>query len=60
MKNDNVSRVYLDEYLLQRDMRIRMPKEIVKNLHVKPGETFFEIYLDSEKKEIILSIRDQQ
>jgi len=57
-KANTTSRIYLDDYVLQKDMRIRMPKEIIKNLRIKPGESFFEIYLDLERKEIILTIKE--
>ena len=56
-KTKNVTRIYLDEYILQKDMRVRMPKEIIRNLDVAPGASFFEIYLDSEHREIILSVK---
>ena len=57
-KVNTTSRIYLDDYVLQKDMRIRMPKEIIKNLRIKPGESFFEIYLDLERKEIILTVKE--
>jgi len=56
-KTKDTTRVYLGEYILQRDMRVRMPKEIIKNLDVAQGTSFFEIYLDSEHREIILSVK---
>ena len=56
-KTKDTTRVYLGEYILQRDMRVRMPKEIIKNLDVAQGASFFEIYLDSEHREIILSVK---
>lgn len=59
-KKTSTQRIYLDEYILQKDMRIRMPKEIIKNLDVKPGESYFEIYIDPENKEIVLSVKDVQ
>jgi hypothetical protein len=52
--------VYLDDYILQKDMRVRMPKEIIKNLDVKPGESYFEIYIDLKNKELVLSVKDGQ
>lgn len=52
------SRIYLDNYILQKDMRIRMPKEVVQNLNVTPGKSYFEVYLEPEKKEIILSVKE--
>ena len=50
--------VYLDTYVLQQDMRIRLPKSILNNLQVEKGTTKFSIYLDYEKKELILRIAD--
>ncbi len=50
------ARVYLDTYVLQKDNRVRLPKGIEGNLKVIPGETFFDIYLDSQEDEIILRI----
>jgi len=54
----HMQRIYLDDYVLQKDMRIRIPKEIVRNLNVKPGESFFEIYFDPSSREIILIAKD--
>lgn len=54
----HMQRIYLDDYVLQKDMRIRIPKEIVRNLNVKPGESFFEIYFNPSSKEIILIAKD--
>lgn len=60
-KNDfHMQRIYLDDYVLQKDMRIRIPKEIVRNLNVKPGESFFEIYFDPSSREIILVSKAHQ
>ncbi len=50
--------IYLDTYVLQQDMRIRLPKSILNNLQVEKGTTKFSIYLDYEKKELILRIAD--
>lgn len=40
--------VYLDTYVLQQDMRIRLPKTILQNMNVEKGETHFDIYLNRE------------
>lgn len=53
------SRIYLDSYVLQKDMRIRMPKEITNNLDAKPGISYFDVYLDPARKEIILVLKDK-
>lgn len=37
---------YLDTYVLQKDMRIRMPKSILANMNAQKGQTRFEIYFD--------------
>ena len=56
----NIKRVYMDTYILQKDMRIRMPKEIVHNLNAKPGESYFEMFLDPSNKEIILCLKESK
>lgn len=48
--------IYLDTYVLQRDMRIRLPKSILNNIPVEKGTTKFSIYLDKEKGELVLRI----
>lgn len=50
------TRVYLDTYVLQKDNRVRLPKGIEGNLKVIPGETYFDVYFDAQKNEIILKI----
>lgn len=51
--------IYLDTYVLQKDMRVRMPKSILSNLNVEKGETKFDIYLDREEKSILLKIHEK-
>ncbi len=50
----NKKHIYLDTYVLQQDMRLRLPKSILTNMDVEKGITKFAIYLDTEKKELIL------
>lgn len=57
MKRNKETRIYLDEYVLQKDMRVRLPKEIIQNLKLKPGESFFEVFLDTKEQEIILTVK---
>jgi len=52
--------IYLGTYLLQQDMRIRMPKTILANLPIEKGETEFAIYLDKENNALILKIVDKK
>lgn len=54
------SLIYLDTYILQQDMRIRMPKSILSNLCVEQGKTKFDIFLDISKKEIILRTQSKE
>ena len=54
--NDNV--IYLDTYVLQQDMRIRLPKAIVANLGLAKGISQFDIYLDIQNKELILKLNE--
>lgn len=46
--------IYLDTYVLQQDMRVRMPKSILTNLNVEKGVTKFAIYLDKKNDQLIL------
>ena len=46
--------IYLDTYVLQQDMRIRLPKSILNNMGAIKGKTNFAIYLDSVSNELIL------
>lgn len=46
--------IYLDTYLLQKDMRIRMPKSILENLNLVKGESQLKIYYDKINERLIL------
>lgn len=48
--------IYLDKYVLQKDMRIRLPKSILENLNAVKGETMFSIMLDKKRNRIILEV----
>lgn len=52
--------IYLETYVLQQDMRIRMPKTILANMAVEKGKTRFSIYLNKESNEIVLKIAEQK
>lgn len=50
--------IFLDTYVLQQDMRIRLPKAVLSNLNIQKGKTKFDIYLDSESECLLLKIHD--
>lgn len=50
--------IYLNTYVLQQDMRIRLPKAILANLGAKKGISKFDIYLDTKSKEVILKLNE--
>lgn len=52
--------VYLDTYVLQQDMRIRLPKAILSNMSVEKGITKFDIYLNSDEQALMLRIHPEQ
>ena len=52
----NPNAVYLDSYVLQNDLRLRLPKSILSNLPIEKGKTSFAIYFDASQSEIILRI----
>ena len=47
--------ILLDSNPLQKDLRIRLPKQILANLPVQTG-TIFDIYICSDNNDIILRI----
>ncbi len=48
--------IYLDTYVLQQDMRIRLPKSIITNLSAEKGVSKFDIFFDTKTKDLILKI----
>ena len=50
--------IYLDTYILQQDMRVRMPKCIVENMNAQKGKTRFAIYYDKLHNSLILKPSD--
>lgn len=51
--------IYLDTYLLQQDMRIRLPKSILSNMKIQKGKTKFDIYLNSEENSLVFRIHKE-
>ncbi len=54
------SLIYLDTYLLQQDMRIRLPKAILTNMRVEKGSTMFDVYLNASDQTLVLKIHDKE
>lgn len=52
--------MYLDTYVIQQDMRIRLPKSILTNLNLKKGVSKFDFYLDAENRELVLKIHKEK
>lgn len=50
----NSKKIYLDTYLFQKDNRIRLPKGVIENLEVVPGESSFDIFIETDTGDIIL------
>lgn len=53
----NRNEVLLDSYALQKDLRIKLPKQIISNMPVNVG-TVFNIYFNPTTEEIILRAAD--
>ena len=51
--------IYLDTYILQQDMRVRLPKSILSNMGAEKGKTKFDIYFDSKEKSLIFKIHEE-
>jgi hypothetical protein len=50
---------YLDSYVVQKDMRIRLPKAAAVNLGLECGKSVFNIYVDKDNGEIVLKLADE-
>jgi len=53
-------KIYLDTYVLQQDMRIRMPKTILANLNAEKGKTKFDVYLCPSDNTIVLEVHAEK
>lgn len=51
--------IYLETYVLQQDMRIRLPKTILPNMNAEKGKTLFDIYLTSDKESLVLRVHQE-
>ena len=60
MTHSDTNEIYLETYVLQQDMRIRMPKSILTNLGAQKGKTKFDIYLDVATQELVLRKHDEE
>lgn len=60
MAHSDTNEIYLETYVLQQDMRIRMPKFILTNLGAQKGKTKFDIYLDVATQELVLRKHDEE
>lgn len=58
MNNDNL--IYLATYVLQQDMRVRMPKSILENMHMEQGKSYFKIFYDKIHNQLILRNENQE
>lgn len=52
--------IYLDSYLVQKDMRIRLPKSILTNMNVKKGKSMLDFYFDKNQNALVLKLADNQ
>lgn len=52
LKSENL--IYLDTYVLQQDMRVRMPKAVIENLELTKGKSKLKIYCNKKEKYILI------
>lgn len=50
------SMFFLETYVLQQDMRIRLPKAILSNVGAEKGKTMFDIYFSADENAIVLKV----
>lgn len=51
---DNNDLIYLDTYILQKDMRVRLPKCVLENLDLEQGQSRLRIYITKDNSQIVL------
>ena len=51
----DMKRILIGKALYQKDRRVRIPKQLQESLKLIPADTEFEIYLNADDDEIILS-----
>ena len=56
----DLDEIYLDTYLLQQDMRVRLPKSVLSNLGAEKGKTKFDIYFDSINHSLVLKVHNEE
>lgn len=56
----NNSMVFLETYVLQQDMRIRLPKAILANIGAEKGKTMFDIYFSTDEEAIVLKVHKKK
>lgn len=52
--------IYLDTYVLQQDMRIRLPKCILENMNLIKGKSKLKIYYDKYNSQLILTADENE
>lgn len=46
--------IYLDTYVIQKDMRIRLPKEVLDIFNLNKGYSYLDVYIDAINSQILL------
>ena len=52
-----IKRVYIGDAIVQKDKRIRLPKQVIENLNLEPGVTELKISIDTNSEEVILRVK---
>lgn len=52
--------IYLDSYVLQQDMWIRLPKSILENMNIEKGRSVFKIYYNRNQNCLVLVSDDSE
>ena len=56
----NEKLIYLDSYVVQKDMRIRLPKSILTNMNVEKGKSMLDFYFDKRQNDLVLKLSKNQ
>lgn len=56
----NPNLIYLDTYMLQKDMRIRLPKSVIENLGLQKGKSLLKIYYDKHENCLVIMPKQEE
>lgn len=55
-----IEEFYVGDAVVQKDKRIRLPKQVIENLGIEPGKTELKISINASSEEVILKVKKEK